>query len=68
MVKDIKALYQSKAEELALELLSIEFEQLSLTAQTAIYNRAVIAVNEQLMNEADRVREEIEVRKLEKEG
>ena len=68
MVKDIKALYQSKAEELALELLNIEFEQLSLTAQTAIYNRAVIAVNEQLMNEADRVREEIEVRKLEKEG
>ena len=68
MVKDIKALYQSKAEELALELLNIEFEQLSLTAQTAIYNRAVIAVNEQLMNEADRVREEIEIRKLEKEG
>jgi len=68
VVKDIKALYQSKAEELALELLNIEFEQLSLTAQTAIYNRAVIAVNEQLMNEADRVREEIEIRKLEKEG
>lgn len=50
---DIKAMYQERAEELALELLHSEFYDLHEDTRRAIYQAAEEMVNDELVSQAE---------------
>ena len=56
---DLKEEYQIKAEELAMELYGKEYEELTKTAQTIIYERAIVIVHEDLQEASEIIEEEL---------
>lgn len=57
---DLKEKYQTKAEELAIELHGKEYEELREVTQDIIYEKAIEMVGEELQERADNMREELQ--------
>ena len=56
--KDMKDMYQRKAEELAQEMRGKEFEELPVADQERIYEMAIVLVGEELQEKAESLGEE----------
>ena len=58
-MKDIKEMYQEKAEEIAQERHGKELEELSVGEQEIVYEMAIVLVGEKLQEKAENLGEEI---------
>ena len=56
--KDIKGMYQEKAEEIATEEYGKEFEELPVVEQELVYEMAIVLVGEELQEKAEALGEE----------
>ena len=58
---DLKGRYQEKAEDMAFSHFGLEFDELPDTLQYLVYEKAMLWVDEDLMNQADNLRKGREI-------
>jgi len=58
-MKELKAMYQEKADEMANERFDKDFYELDEENRCRIYNEAMVWVNEELICRADSLRDEL---------